>query len=177
MAKTTFASLKLTLDKGVNEFEFNDHKIEVKKYLSIEDKIDLVQIALQQSEENGIYNEALLDMFFNLYIVFLYTNISFTDKQKEDLPKLYDLMQCNGLIPKVIANMEESEYHMLLDYMERIREDRLKYKQTAAAVLQSIISDLPANAEAAAQIVNNFNPEQYQNVVDFARAANGGRDI
>ena len=31
MAKTTFASLKLTLDKGVNEFEFNDHKIEVKK--------------------------------------------------------------------------------------------------------------------------------------------------
>ena len=177
MAKTTFASLKLTLDKGVNEFEFNGHKIEVKKYLPIEDKIDLVQIALQQSEENGIYNEALLDMFFNLYIVFLYTNISFTDKQKEDLPKLYDLMQCNGLIPKVIANMEESEYHMLLDYMERIREDRLKYKQTAAAVLQSIISDLPANAEAAAQIVDNFNPEQYQNVVDFARAANGGRDI
>ena len=177
MAKTTFASLKLTLDKGVNEFKFNDHKIEVKKYLPIEDKIDLVQIALQQSEENGIYNEALLDMFFNLYIVFLYTNISFTDKQKEDLPKLYDLMQCNGLIPKVIANMEESEYHMLLDYMGRIREDRLKYKQTAAAVIQSIISDLPASAEAAAQIVDNFNPEQYQNVIDFARAANGGRDI
>ena len=73
--------------------------------------------------------------------------------------------------------MEESEYSMLLDYMEKIREDRLKYKQTAAAVLQSIIGDLPANAEAAAQIVDNFNPEQYQNVVDFARAANGGRDI
>lgn len=177
MAKTTFASLKLALDKEVNEFEFNDHKIEVKKYLPIEDKIDLVQITLQRSEEDGIYNEALLDMYFNLYIVFLYTNISFTDKQKEDLAKLYDLMQCNGLIPKVIANMEESEYSMLLDYMEKIREDRLKYKQTAAAVLQSIIGDLPANAEAAAQIVDNFNPEQYQNVVDFARAANGGRDI
>ena len=159
MAKTTFASLKLTLDKDVNEFEFNDHKIEVKKYLPIEDKIDLVQIALQMSEEDGIYNEALLDMYFNLYIVFLYTNISFTDKQKEDFAKLYDLMQCNGLIPKVIANMEESEYNMLLDYMERIREDRLKYKQTAAAVIQSIIGDLPANAVAEEILSNLIRPD------------------
>lgn len=177
MAKTTFASLKLTLNKEVNTFDFKEHKIEVKKYLPIEDKIDLVQIALQNSEENGIYNEAKLDMFFNLYIVFLYTNLQFTDKQKEDLAKLYDLMQCNDLIPQIIAHMEESEYEMLLDYMNTIKEDRLKYKQTAAAVMQSIIEDLPRNAEAAAQIVEKFDPEQYQAVVDFARAANGGRDI
>ena len=177
MAKPTFASLKLTLDKDVNSFEFQEKTIEVKKYLPIEDKIDLVQIALQRSEEDGIYNEALLDMYFNLYIVFLYTNLQFTDKQKEDLSKLYDLMQCNGFISLVIANMEESEYSMLLDYMERIREDRLKYKQTAAAVIQSIIQDLPANAEAAAQIVDNFDPEKYQAVKDFAVAANGGRPI
>ena len=175
--KPTFASLKLTLNKEVNEVTFQEKTIEVKKYLPIEDKIDLVQIALQMSEEEGIYNEALLDMYFNLYIVFLYTNIQFTDKQKEDLPKLYDLMQCNGLIPLVIANMEESEYTMLLDYMERIREDRLKYKQTAAAVIQSLIQDLPRNAEAAAEIVENFDPDKYQAVKDFALAANGGRPI
>ena len=177
MAKTTFASLKLTLNKEVNSFEFNEHVIEVKRYLPIESKIDLVQIALQNSEEDGIYNEAKLDMFFNLYIVFLYTNLQFTDKQKEDLAKLYDLMQCNDLIPQIIAHMEESEYEMLLDYMNTIKEDRLKYKQTAAAMMQYIIEDLPRNAEAAAQIVEKFDPEQYQAVVDFAKAANGGRDI
>lgn len=174
MAKTTFASLKLKVNNDVNTFDFNEHTIEVKKYLPIEEKIDLVQIALQMSEDNGVYNEALLDMFFNIYIVFLYTNISFTDKQKEDLFKLYDLMQCNNLIPQVIAHMEEDEYKCLIDYMNRIREDRLKYKQTAAAVLQSMIQDLPQNAEAAAKIVDNFEPSKFRNVLDFAAAANGG---
>ena len=77
MAKQSFASMKLKINDKVNEFDFNGFKIEVQQYLPIEDKIDLVQIALQMSEEDGIYNEALLDMYFNLYIVFLYTNISF----------------------------------------------------------------------------------------------------
>lgn len=174
MAKQSFASMKLKINDKVNEFDFNGFKIEVQQYLPIEDKIDLVQIALQKAEEDGIYNEALLDVFFNLNIIYLYTNISFTDKQKEDEFKLYDLMQCNGLIPQVIANMQEDEYNMLLDYMERIRKDRLKYKQTAASVIQSLVQDLPGNAQAAAEIVEKFNPEQYQAVVDFATAANGG---
>ena len=174
MAKQSFASMKLKINDKVNEFDFNGFKIEVQQYLPIEDKIDLVQVALQKAEEDGIYNEALLDVFFNLNIIYLYTNISFTDKQKEDEFKLYDLMQCNGLIPQVIANMQEDEYNMLLDYMERIRKDRLKYKQTAASVIQSLVQDLPGNAQAAAEIVEKFNPEQYQAVVDFAAAANGG---
>ena len=177
MAKTTFASLKLKVNDKVNEFDFEGHKIEVKQYLPIADKIDLVQIALQRAEEDGIYNEALLDMYFNLNIIYLYTNISFTDKQKEDEFKLYDLLQCNGLITQIIANMQVDEYKSLLDYMERIRKDRLKYKQTAAAVLQSFIQDLPNNAQAAAEMVEQFDPEKYQAVIDFATAANGGVPI
>lgn len=180
MAKVAFTKLGLKPNIEVKTFTYNDQEIEVKQYLPIQEKLELVGDVVNSvlaTDSNKFSNLMKLNMFLSLHIVFKYTNVTFTEKQKEDLPKLYDLMQCNGLIPKVIANMEESEYHMLLDYMERIREDRLKYKQTAAAVLQSIISDLPANAEAAAQIVDNFNPEQYQNVVDFARAANGGRDI
>lgn len=177
MAKTSFASMKLKVNDSVREFDFNGHKIEVKQYLPMEDKIDLVQISLQKSEEDGVYNEALLDMYFNLNIIYLYTNISFTDKQREDEFKLYDLMQSNDLIPQVIANMDEDEYNSLLDYIQRIRKDRLKYKQTAASVIQSLVQDLPGNAEAAAEIVEKFNPEQYQAVVDFATAANGGVPI
>lgn len=45
------------------------------------------------------------------------------------------------------------------------------------AAITHLINDLPANAEAAAKIVDNFNPEQYKAVVDFAKYANGGRNI
>jgi hypothetical protein len=31
--------------------------------------------------------------------------------------------------------------------------------------------------EQVGEIINNFDPAKYQNVVDFATAANGGRNI
>ena len=73
--------------------------------------------------------------------------------------------------------MQESEYNELFNYITEIMRNTLTYKNTAGAVLQSIIQDLPKNAQAAAEIVNSFDPKQYQAVVDFATAANGGRNI
>ena len=90
MASVSFTNLKLTVDKSVNTFDFNGAKIEVLKYLPIEDKKDLVQIAMQKSFEDGLYNNMLLDVYFHLNIVDLYSNLNITDKQKEDEFKLFD---------------------------------------------------------------------------------------
>ena len=177
MAKISYASLKLKVDKSVETFDFNENKIEVLKYLPIEDKRDLVEITLQKAEENGVYNTVLLDMYFHLHLVYMYTNLSFTDKQKENEAKIYDTLACNGFFDQFFEALPEGEYKDLMDYIEDIIEDTLTYKNTAAAVLQSIIQDLPNNAQAAADIVKSFDPKQYQAVIDFATAANGGRNI
>lgn len=171
--KVSFTNLKLKVNTEVNTFQFGENKtkIEVLKYLPIEDKNDLINIALQNAEENGIYNDVLLEMYFNLYIMYFYTNINFTDKQKEDPAKLYDQMESNGLITQVIANMDKDEYANLLTYLETIRDETLTYKNTAGAVLQSVIQDLPRNAAAAAEIVNNWSPEQFEQVQRLAQTA------
>ena len=111
-------------------------------------------------------------MYFNLYIIYFYTNINFTDKQKEDPAKLYDQMQSNGLITSVIEAMYNDEYANLLTSLEVIRDANLTYKNTAGAVLQAIIQDLPRNAAAAAEIVNNWNPENFKEVQRLAQLAN-----
>lgn len=80
MNKIAYSTLKLKTDDSVNTFEFQGKTIEVLKYLKIEDKYDLVMITLQKAEENGIYNQLKLDMFFHLHLVYMYTNLSFTDK-------------------------------------------------------------------------------------------------
>ena len=174
MPKVSFTNLKLKVNNEVNTFQFGENKtkIEVLKYLPIEDKNDLIHIALQNAEEDGIYNDILLEMYFNLYIIYFYTNINFTDKQKEDPAKLYDQMQSNGLITSVIEAMDNDEYANLLTSLEVIRDANLTYKNTAAAVLQRIIQDLPRNAEAAAEIVNNWNPENFKEVQRLAQLAN-----
>lgn len=177
MAKVSYANLKLKTNTDVNTFEFQGQTIEVLKYLPIEDKYDLVMIALQKAEQDGIYNPILLDLYFHLYLVYMYTNVSFTERQKDNEPHLYDTLASNGFMKQFLDTIEVEEYEELMLYVDEIMETTLHYKNTAGAVLQSVIQDLPKNAQAAADIVNSFAPEKYQAVVDFATAANGGRNI
>ena len=82
MGKISYANMKLKVNNEIKTFDFNGNKIEVLSYLPIEDKFDLVMITLQQSLVNEIYNSVKLEIHFNLNLVYMYTNISFTDKQK-----------------------------------------------------------------------------------------------
>ena len=177
MSKITYSSLKLKLKDEIKEIDFNGNKIEVKQYLSINDKIDLVDITLQKAKENRLYDPLKVNMYFHLNLIYLYTNISFTDKQREDEMKLYDILDSNGLINAVIAAIPENEYEDLLNKTSEKIDNELKYHTTTAAILDKVIDDLPKNADLAANIVDNFNPEKYQAVIDFAKAANGNRNV
>ena len=53
----------------------------------------------------------------------------------------------------------------------------MKYKTTFAGIISKIITDLPTNAQAAMDIVEKFDPDKFAAVRDFAKAANGNRDI
>ena len=118
-----YSDLNLKLNKETVIVKINDKvEVEVLQYLPIEDKIDLIQIALQRSLENGIYNPLKLDMYFNLYIVYMYSNFEFTDEEKADEFKLYNELQSNDIIIHVIAGMADGEYDCLLDYLKTMQE-------------------------------------------------------
>lgn len=175
MTKVSFASMKLKVDTNVNTFDFKyngaTYSIDVLKYLPISEKNDLIEVALQKAEQNGSYNDVALEMYFNLNLIYLYTNISFTDKQKEDESELYDKLQCSGLIDAVIANMDQDEYSQLLEYLEKTKENRLVYGNSAAAVLRSFIQDLPSQMSQAVDILNNIKPEQFEEARRLAQIA------
>lgn len=177
MGKITYASLKLKVKDDIKTFDLNGNDIEVKQYLPIQDKIDLVDITLQKAKEDGLYNPLKVNMYFHLHLIYLYTNLSFTEKQREDEYKLYDVLDSNGIIDKVVETMNENEYTDLLEKTKSKIEKELKYGNTIGAIISKLINDLPKNAEAMQDIVNTFDPEKYQAVLDFAKTANGGRNI
>lgn len=177
MSKVSYANLKLKVDNSVNTFNFRGNEIEVLNYLPIDDKYDLVMITLQKAEENGIYNPLKLEMYFHLHLIYMYTNLSFTEKQKEDEAKIYDALKSNGFIDQFLNTINEDEYQFIFDMLNELVEKVLNYRNTAAAVLQSLIQDLPANAQAVADIVDSFDKEKFEEVVRFAESANGGRPI
>lgn len=177
MAKISFSNLKLQIVNENKTFTINNQEIEVRQYLPIEQKNDLIYITLQKSLENNVYNPVKMDMFFHLNLVYLYTNLNITDKQKEDEYKLYDILSSNGIINKTIELIPESEYQMLFEYLGTLQKSIRKYQTSFAGVVGNLISDLPAQAQAAADIVNNFDPTKFQEVVEFAKMANGGRAL
>lgn len=177
MAKVSYANLKLKVDNTISTFDFNGNEIEVLNYLPVEDKYDLIMVTLQKAKEDNIYSPLKLDMYFNLHLVYMYTNLSFTDKQKENEEKIYDTLKSNGFFDKLLSVIPESEYEDLMTFMEELIDVYMTYSHSASAVLQAIIRDLPANAQIAADVINNFDKEKYQEVAAFAEAANGGRNI
>lgn len=177
MAKISYANLKLKIDTSVSTFDFNGETIEVLNYLPIEKKYDLVMITLQKSFENNIYNPLKIDMYFHLYLVYMYTNLSLTEKQKEDELKLYDVLSSNGFIDKMLETISEKEYNDLYNYIIEIIDNKNNYNTSAAGIIKDFLESLPANMQQVSNIIDNFDPKQYQAVLDFAAAANGGRTI
>lgn len=173
----SYANMKLKPVTTTHKFEWNGNEIEVLDYLPIEDKYDLIMITLQKSLEDGYYNPIKIDEFFHLHLIYMYTNINFTEKQKEDEHKLYDSLKSNGLIDAFIEQMNEFDYSELFNMLDDTKRELTEYKRSVSGLIQSLINDLPKQAEAMQRIVDNFDAEKYQNVINFAKAANGGREI
>lgn len=155
----------------------NEKTIQVKSYLPISDKMDVVQITIQKADNGRYIDQLALDMFFELNLVYSYSNIEVTQEDRDDQFALYDRWTQDGTINTVISAIPDEEYNKLSEAIDETVEDLMRYRGTAAAVVNSFIQDLPRNAEIAKEIVDSFDPEKYKEVVEFAKAANGGRSI
>lgn len=172
-----FNDLNLSINDSVKTISINDKKINVLQYLPVEKKNDLVQIALQQSEENGVYNEVLLNAYFYTYVVFFYSDIEFDNEQKQDVLNVYDVLNSQKIIEMVLAAIPEEEWKDLIESLEAQSETNMTYKKSAAYLIGQFINELPDQMEKVSEIINNFDPSKYAEVVNFAAAANGGRNI
>lgn len=172
-----FNELALKVNNKERTLKIQDKEIKVKQYLPIEDKLNLIQIALQQSLDEGVYNEVLLTAYFHVYVIMFYTDLEFTDEEKQNVLGLFDLMDSENLIGSVIELIPKDEFSELVEMLKVQQNNNTVYKQSTAYLVSEFINVLPRQMEKVADIVNNFDPSKYQAVVDFATAANGGRNI
>lgn len=170
MTKITYTSLKLKANTDVKIVESGENKIEVLQYLPINDKIDLIDITLQKSVDGSVYNPIKLDMYFHLNLIYLYTNISFTEKQREDEYKLYDVLTSSGLMDKILEAIPFEEYENLLDYIETSVNDSVNYKNTLLGVIQGIISTLKIDPEKINKALEGIDMEKFTEAMNFAEA-------
>lgn len=74
-------------------------------------------------------------------MIFAYTNISFTEKQKEDIGKLYDLLETNGVIVDVFSAIPEEEFKFIFKMVSESLEAYYTYKTSLIGVMESVVRD------------------------------------
>ena len=147
MAKVPFSKLQACVNTcDCKTFYYNkageEVYYEIKRYLPIKDKIELVQNVINQSvDENGFYNPMRVDLFLTLEFVYAYTNLSFTDKMKEDPFKLYDLLVSTGIVLDVINGTDEKEYTKVRDDVYNTIKNIYDYKNSVMGILESVKND------------------------------------
>lgn len=142
MAKIPFTKLQLKKKNEVKEFTYNDQVITVKQYLPIQDKLALIgQVINSAADEYNFANPVKLDMYLALEIIYNYTNLSFTEKQKEDVVKLYDLLEENEIFDKVIELIPEEEYTTLWEGVVEISENIYNYQTSVLGILDTVSRD------------------------------------
>ena len=156
MAKITFSKLGITkssIEEENKKIVWNNQEIEVKQYLPIQEKLGLISNVVNRAlgEDISFANPVKVEVFAALEIIFGYTNVTFTEKQKEDTPKLYDLLNQSGFIDAVCEAIPEEEYDFIFSGIEESIEAIYKYKNSIMGVLETIST----NQELA-----NFNLEE-----------------
>lgn len=163
MAKLSFSKLGLTKNTDIKTVEYNGQIIEVKQYLPINDKATIVATILNYTLNNGenrFPNPLQVEVFTLLQAIEKYTNITFTDKQKEDPAKLYDLITSSGLWNVIMNNLNMDDYHLLLKHIDKSIKSYYEYHNSIFGILDSINNDYSNLNLDAAEIAKALgNPE------------------
>ena len=142
MAKVSFTKLGLKKNEEVGILHINEQDIEVKQYLPINEKLELISSVINSAaDENNFSNPVKENVFLTLEILYHYTNINFTDKQKEDPVKLYDLVVSSGLVNKVTDFIPEEELDEVINGVAQSVKAIYTYRNSALGILESISKD------------------------------------
>lgn len=169
MAKIAFSKLGLKKNEETVNFSIGNFTIEVKQYLPAEQKLQIIVDSLISAYDGGEFVNGLkLSLFLELNIIYQYTNISFTDKQKDDFLKTYDLLNGNGIIKAVIETIPEEEYNALYHGTFSFAENFFKQRNSAQGILQKITEEFDQEKFNVEEIFNMLkDPENLKLTKDI----------
>lgn len=142
MAKVSFTKLGLKINQDIKTIEFNGQAIEVKQYLPVNEKLELISNVINLAhDENNFANPVKISIFTTLEMMYAYTNINFTDKQKEDPTKLYDMLISSGLVTEVTNAIPEAESYELIRGVSDSIDAIYTYRNSVLGIMESISAD------------------------------------
>ena len=150
MAKVPFSKLQTTVNNTVKILSFPNKAgeevcFEVKQYLPYKDKIELVSNIINYSiDDNGYYNPMRVQLYSTIEVVYAYTNLSFTEKMKEDPFKLYDILVSTGIFNDIIGAISDNDWKEINENVWSTIKSIYDYKNSVMGIIDAVRTDYSA---------------------------------
>lgn len=147
MAKVPFSKLQASVNGSDCTCSYynkagEEIKYEVKHYLPLVEKLDLISRIINQSvDDNGFYNPMRVKLYMTLEVVYTYTNLSFTEKMKEDPFKLYDILINTGIFTDIVNAIRESDWKEIQENVWSTIKNIYDYKNSVMGILDGVSAD------------------------------------
>ena len=105
-----------------------------------EEKLNLISqvVVFAHEEDHNYSNPVKAKVYTDLKLLSAYSNISFTDKQKEDTPKLYDTLLSSGLMDLVLNAIPTEEKEVIYKGVHDTITSLYSYQNSVLGLLDNI---------------------------------------
>ena len=174
MAKIPFSKLDIKINTQIDKVSYSNTKnenyeIEVRCYLPIEEKMELISTILNKSvDDNGYYNPVRLQIFTAVEMMYAYTNLTFSAKQKENVFKLYDQLISSGLFEQIVSKIPNKEWESIQTALTTIITNIYTYKNSMAGILDILTTEDYTNLQLDATKIQKLlgDPENMEFLKD-----------
>ena len=170
MAKIPFSKLDIKINTQIDKVSYvntknENYEIEVRCYLPIEEKMELISTILNKSvDDNGYYNPVRLQIFTAVEMMYAYTNLTFSAKQKENVFKLYDQLISSGLFEQIVSKIPNKEWESIQTALTTIITNIYTYKNSIAGILDILTTEDYTNLQLDATKIQKLlgDPENME---------------
>lgn len=165
LKKVAFSTLKLKVPKEYRNFTFLDRTIQIITYLPVGEKRDIIETAYQKAAVGLNFNPILFSIYFLLNIVYSYTNLTFTDNQRENEFELFDMIVASGLLKEIMGRIPESEKIFFASHINSYIITKIDADYSAAGVVNNGINAVNTISATISEKLSNVNDETIQALI------------
>ena len=139
-----FNDLYLEPNENVSTFIYKGKTINVKQYLPIEEKAELVSYVLNHAIDlrTNTFSPLRVSVYLTLGIINWYSNINFEPEQLEEkAPEVFDLIDGSKFLELFLDNMENTEFEYMNKTVAKVLKDYETYANSMAGMVAAMNSD------------------------------------
>lgn len=153
------------MGNSISTIKIGDVDVQVKQYLSIEEKSNLVTFVTNgaMDDETGIIDPIRTEVYFALGVCDWYTDIDFDYFSNDfNIVEIYDLLETNGVINLILSEIPKQELQFLEEAVKDTMETLGRYNFSAVGIIKGMNNNAGNLNEQLNEIIKRMQSEEGQ---------------